>query len=130
MIELILLSLHCAVLIFSEFAVSQRFAFLQMSRQFVIVGRPKPTEKNPNPEVFRMKLFAKNPVVARSRFWYFLGLLKKIKRASGEIVECHEVRCVVNEFVCLLSVLALSYLRATLKRHLRVCVTVSCSRKT
>ncbi len=42
--------------------------------------------------VFRMRLFAPNSVVARSRFWYYMSLLKKIKRANGEIVEFREVR--------------------------------------
>ena len=41
--------------------------------------------------VFRMKLFAPDSVIARSRFWYYLSLLKKVKKANGEIVEIHEV---------------------------------------
>jgi len=60
-------------------------------RQFVVVGRHKPTEKIPAPEVFRMKIFAPNSVVARSRFWYYLSNLKKVKKANGEIVEVHEL---------------------------------------
>ncbi len=38
-----------------------------------------------------MKIFAPNTVVARSRFWYFLSLLKKIKRQNGEILEVHQI---------------------------------------
>jgi large subunit ribosomal protein L18Ae len=38
--------------------------------QFEVVGRHKPDDKNPSPKVYRMKLFADNSVVARSRFWY------------------------------------------------------------
>ena len=33
-----------------------------------------------------MRIFAPNPVVAKSRFWYFMTKLKKIKKANGEIV--------------------------------------------
>lgn len=60
--------------------------------QFLIVGRRKPTEKNPESPVYRMKIFAQNSVIARSRFWYYLSQLKKVKKANGEIVEMHEVR--------------------------------------
>merc|ERR1712137_123997 len=58
---------------------------------YEVVGRHKPTEKNPNPKVYRMKLFADNTVVARSRFWYYMSLMKKVKRANGEIVSVKEV---------------------------------------
>ena len=59
--------------------------------QYEVVGRHKVTEKMPNPKVYRMKLFAPNTVVARSRFWYYLSLLKKVKRANGEIVGVNEI---------------------------------------
>ena len=59
------------------------------------MGRAKPTEKNVCPKIYRMKLFAANTVVARSRFWYYLSLLKKVKRQVGEIVSVREVRSFV-----------------------------------
>jgi len=61
--------------------------------QFVILGRRKPTDKHPESEcpVFRMKLFAPNSVIARSRFWYYLAALKKVKKANGEIVGISEI---------------------------------------
>jgi hypothetical protein len=34
----------------------------------------------------RMRIFAPNDVVAKSRFWYYLRQLKKVKKANGEIV--------------------------------------------
>lgn len=37
-----------------------------------VVGRKAPTEAEPSPEAYRMKLFAPNPVIAKSRFWYFM----------------------------------------------------------
>merc|ERR1711871_366699 len=43
------------------------------------------------PKIYRMKIFAPNTVVARSRFWYFLSKLKKIKRANGEIIAVNEI---------------------------------------
>ncbi len=38
-----------------------------------------------------MRIFAPNEVVAKSRFWYFLGKLRKIKKANGEIVTLNQV---------------------------------------
>ena len=37
-------------------------------RQFQVVGRHLPTEATPEPEVFRMKLWALDDVKARSKF--------------------------------------------------------------
>ena len=39
-----------------------------------------------------MKLFAPNPVLAQSRFWYFLHQMKKMKKTTGEILDISEVR--------------------------------------
>jgi large subunit ribosomal protein L18Ae len=39
-----------------------------------------------------MRLFAPNPVVAKSRFWYFLARLRKIKKANGEILELNQIQ--------------------------------------
>ena len=40
-----------------------------------------------------MRIFAPNDVVAKSRFWYFLMKLKKVKKANGEIVSLNKVCC-------------------------------------
>jgi large subunit ribosomal protein L18Ae len=58
---------------------------------YEVVGRAKPTDKHPVPQVYRMKLFAANAVVARSRFWYFIRQLVKMKKTTGEIIETHEL---------------------------------------
>ena len=55
------------------------------------MGRRLPTEKDKNPQVYRMRIFAPDSVAAKSRFWYFLKMLKKIKKANGEIVYCGKV---------------------------------------
>jgi large subunit ribosomal protein L18Ae len=39
-----------------------------------------------------MRIFAPNDVVAKSRFWYYLRQLKKVKKANGEIVALNVVR--------------------------------------
>ena len=38
-----------------------------------------------------MRIFAPNDVVAKSRFWYFLSKLKKVKKTNGEIVSLNKV---------------------------------------
>merc|ERR1712194_407010 len=42
-------------------------------------------------KVYRMKIFAKNKVVARSRFWYFMGRLCRVKKANGQIVSVNQI---------------------------------------
>lgn len=59
--------------------------------EYQIIGRHLPSEANQNPKIYRMRVFAPNEVVAKSRFWYFLGKLRKIKKANGEIVSVNEV---------------------------------------
>ena len=59
--------------------------------EYLVVGRHAPTEKDPHPKIYKMRLFAKNPIVAKSRFWYFVSVQKKVKKASGEILQVSEV---------------------------------------
>ncbi|CAG8459487.1 7531_t:CDS:2 [Scutellospora calospora] len=58
--------------------------------EYQVIGRKLPSQKDPVPSLYRMKLFAPNEVIAKSRFWYFLTKLKKIKKAAGEIVSINE----------------------------------------
>ncbi|CAG8580856.1 18119_t:CDS:2 [Acaulospora morrowiae] len=59
--------------------------------EYQVVGRKLPSEKDPVPRLYRMRLFAPNEVVGKSRFWYFLTKLKKVKKAAGEIVSINEI---------------------------------------
>jgi large subunit ribosomal protein L18Ae len=60
-------------------------------RQFYIVGRALPSEANPNPELYRMRVFAPDEVRARSRFWYFMKRQHKVRKIQGEVVSSSEV---------------------------------------
>jgi large subunit ribosomal protein L18Ae len=40
--------------------------------EYQVVGRHLPTEAAPTPKIYRMRIFAPNEVVAKSRFWYYL----------------------------------------------------------
>jgi hypothetical protein len=61
-------------------------------RLFQVVGRKAPTKSEENPEAYRMKIFAPNEVIAKSRFWYFMHQMRKMKKTTGEILDVNEVR--------------------------------------
>eukprot|EP00184_Porphyridium_aerugineum_P004110 CAMPEP_0184693266 /NCGR_PEP_ID=MMETSP0313-20130426/1530_1 /TAXON_ID=2792 /ORGANISM="Porphyridium aerugineum, Strain SAG 1380-2" /LENGTH=185 /DNA_ID=CAMNT_0027151299 /DNA_START=93 /DNA_END=650 /DNA_ORIENTATION=- len=63
----------------------------QWLHEYVVVGRKQPSETDPTPPVYKMRIFAPNNVVAKSRFWYYLRQLRKMKKASGEILAVHEI---------------------------------------
>jgi len=60
-------------------------------KEYQVIGRHLPSEANPTPKLYRMRIFAPNDVVAKSRFWYFLGKLRKVKKANGEIVSLNQI---------------------------------------
>jgi len=59
--------------------------------QYRIVGRKLPSQKDPNPQLYRMTIFAQDEVVAKSRFWYFMRKLKKIKKSAGQVVKVQQI---------------------------------------
>ncbi|CAG8443845.1 10852_t:CDS:2 [Ambispora leptoticha] len=59
--------------------------------EYQVVGRKLPSEKEKVPRLYRLRLFAPNEVVAKSRFWYFLKKLRKVKKAAGELVSINEI---------------------------------------
>ncbi|KAL0368734.1 UNVERIFIED_CONTAM: Potassium transporter 4 [Sesamum calycinum] len=60
-------------------------------RQYQVVGRALPTETEEHPKIYRMKLWATNGVRAKSKFWYFLRKLKKVKKSNGQILAINEI---------------------------------------
>ncbi|PNH05158.1 60S ribosomal protein L18a [Tetrabaena socialis] len=59
--------------------------------QYQVVGRHLPTATDAVPTVYRMKVWAEDDVKAKSKFWYFLRKLRRVKKANGQIVSCNEV---------------------------------------
>merc|ERR1711988_1609826 len=59
--------------------------------QYEVIGRHVPTERDPAPKAYRIKLFTKNETQAKSRFWYFIRRIVKMKRANGEILSIREI---------------------------------------
>lgn len=60
-------------------------------RQYQVVGRKAATDDHPNPEAYRMIIFAPTPVIARSKFWYYMHQFRKMKKTTGEILDCVEL---------------------------------------
>jgi large subunit ribosomal protein L18Ae len=74
-------------------------------QEYEVIGRHLPTEANPTPAMYRMTIFAPNETVAKSRFWYFLRGLRKVKKATGEIVSVKAVSGTHLESFCLSKIL-------------------------
>merc|ERR1719469_243059 len=60
-------------------------------RQFYVVGRALATETNSDPELYRMRIFARDTVLARSKFWYHMKRQHKVRKIQGEIISTTEV---------------------------------------
>uniref|UniRef100_A0AC35UIB8 60S ribosomal protein L18a n=1 Tax=Rhabditophanes sp. KR3021 TaxID=114890 RepID=A0AC35UIB8_9BILA len=63
----------------------------EILKEFVVVGRKIPSEADKNPAIYKMQIFASNSIVAKSRFWYFTSMLRRIKKTHGEIIQCEEI---------------------------------------
>ena len=69
-------------------------------KEYHVVGRkvpvpPNEVKKTPgdmSPQIFRMRIFAPNEVIAKSRYWYFMHQFSKAKKSTGEILTVNEVR--------------------------------------
>jgi hypothetical protein len=65
--------------------------------QYQVVGRLKPSAQKGTRKstIYKMNVFAPNTVVAKSRFWYYMSMLNRVKKANGEILQINEVitRC-------------------------------------
>ncbi|KAI6206732.1 hypothetical protein M3Y94_00945800 [Aphelenchoides besseyi] len=51
----------------------------EVLKQFIVVGRKLPTERDAN------------HVVAKSRYWYFTSQRRRMKKTHGQIISCKEV---------------------------------------
>ncbi|GAA95901.1 uncharacterized protein L969DRAFT_95394 [Mixia osmundae IAM 14324] len=59
--------------------------------EYQVVGRKLPSADAAEPKLYRMRIFAPNEVVARSRFWYYLRKLRKVKKTAGELVAINKI---------------------------------------
>jgi len=56
-----------------------------------VVGRMMPTPKMRTPPIYQMRIFACDKPQAKSRFWYYASMLRKVKKTQGEILCCGQV---------------------------------------
>nr|AGE89254.1 60S ribosomal protein L18a [Cryptocaryon irritans] len=65
---------------------------LQMNiHQYLVTGRRLPSEQDKEPQIYAIRVFAKNEILAKSKFWYQMSLQHKIKRANGEVLAVNEI---------------------------------------
>lgn len=65
-------------------------------KEYEVIGRKLPTEKEKHTPLYKMRIFAPDAIVAKSRFWYFLRQLKKFKKSTGEIVSLKQVYIIIK----------------------------------
>merc|ERR1711909_41795 len=62
-------------------------------KEYRVIGRKLPTESEPVTPLYRMRIFATDQIVAKSRFWYFLRQLRNsqhVPRVQGpHRLSCH-----------------------------------------
>ncbi|KAF8361367.1 hypothetical protein PRIPAC_88290 [Pristionchus pacificus] len=63
----------------------------EVLHEYIVTGRKLPTEKEPVTPIYKMQIFASNTIIAKSHFWYFISMLRRLKKAIGEILECRRV---------------------------------------
>ena len=57
-------------------------------KEYQVIGRKSNPQNEAEKKIYRMRIFAANKVVAKSRFWYFLSKMRKMKASTGEILAC------------------------------------------
>lgn len=67
-------------------------------KEFKVYGSKIPTAQEPQPQIFVSTIFAKNSVLARSRFFKILNAQHKIKATNGLVLKI-EVVAQDNDFV-------------------------------
>ncbi|XP_011494448.1 PREDICTED: 60S ribosomal protein L18a-like [Ceratosolen solmsi marchali] len=60
-------------------------------KEYEVIGRKLPTAKEKTTPLYKMRIFASDTIIAKSRFWYFLRQLKKFKKSTGEIVSLKQI---------------------------------------
>jgi len=70
--------------------LTRPFLSLQL-RQYYIVGRKLASAENPNPPLYRMRVFARDEVLARSKFWFQMKRQHKVRKIQGEIISTSEI---------------------------------------
>ncbi|KAH7815589.1 putative 60S ribosomal protein L18a-2 [Monocercomonoides exilis] len=62
-----------------------------MLRQYEIIGRHYPNSRIQKPKLYKMKIFAQNAVVARSKYNYYMTRLQKTKKSNCQILRIKQI---------------------------------------
>ena len=72
--------------------------------QYLVVGRCQPEhfkvkegQAATAPKIYKMRIYAEDVVHAKSKFWYYLRKLNKVKKAHGEVLSTNEVHMIYNK---------------------------------
>ena len=57
-------------------------------KEWKVVARKRPSEENMHPTIYKMTIFARNEVVAKSKFFYYVRKLQKCKKRDMEVLQC------------------------------------------
>ena len=68
-------------------------------KEYKVIGRMMPTAKMRTPPIYQMRIFACDKPQAKSRFWYYASMLRKVKKTQGEILCCSQVVLIVDALV-------------------------------
>ncbi|KAF8359378.1 hypothetical protein PRIPAC_94373 [Pristionchus pacificus] len=68
----------------------------EVLHEYIVTGRKLPTEKEPVTPIYKMQIFASNTIIAKSHFWYFISMLRRLKKANREILECRRYSVLLN----------------------------------
>ena len=60
-------------------------------RQYVVSAARLPIVAETKPEILQMRVFARDEVTAKTKFWYNMRKLNKIKRSQGRILSVNEI---------------------------------------
>ena len=73
------------------YSLSYLLFYVLQLKEYKVIGRLLPTPKLRVPPLYQMRIFAPDRVTAKSRYWYFVSMLKKMKKMAGEIVLIQQV---------------------------------------
>ncbi|KAE9445320.1 hypothetical protein C3L33_22782, partial [Rhododendron williamsianum] len=91
--------------------------------QYQVVGRGLPSETDEHPKIYRMKLWATNEVRAKSKFWYFLRKLKKVKKSNGQMLAINEY-IAFSQNVATMSAFHITVCKSLISPHFRMRIVV------
>jgi len=72
-------------------SISLYFIVMPAVREYQVIGREVPTAQKEQPKIYRMKLFAEDEVRAKSKFFYFMNKLEKVKRSRSQVLAVNEI---------------------------------------